>query len=146
MFWLTRSHLAGWEEVGAGSPGYQSSATKNSLLVSSKMPVSRCTLFSLPWLEALCCWHVCDGMCSLISPRKPSCHSDRQIPQSCQALSLGDSSFGKCHARKKGTLSAPASPLAHSDKAERNQPFSSPGFCLSIRKTWIAITLTSQWG
>lgn len=39
--------FAGRGEDGAESPGYQSSATKNSLLVLSKLSVSRHVRFSL---------------------------------------------------------------------------------------------------
>lgn len=57
--------------------------------------------------RSLCCWHMCDGTCSPIPPGKPSCHSNRQTPQHCQALSWRDSWAGKGHAREKGRFPGP---------------------------------------
>ena len=47
---------------------------------------------------------------------------------------------------KKGGFLAPVSPFPHLGKAGSNQPFISPGLCLSSRKTQVAITLASQRG
>lgn len=76
----------------------------------------------------------------------PHVHSSRQIPQSSSLFSGGTAGLGKATQEARGGFLAPASSLAHSGQEGSNQAFTPPGLCLSSHKTWITITLSSQWG
>lgn len=104
-----KSHrLAGRDKVSPESPGYKFPATKNTLLVPSKLSVRWHVPFSLSqWVVPLLLTWVWWDTQSHSSGKVPLCHSDRQIPQNCLVLSWGDSCNRKGHARGKGRFYGP---------------------------------------
>lgn len=139
--------FAGRGEDGVESPGYQSSATKNSLLVLSKLSVTRHVPFSLSrWAVPLLLAHVWWDVQSHPSREALMSQWQADSPELQISLPRRTAVLGKAMQENRGGFPAPASPLAHSGKAGSNQPFISPGLCLSSHERWMVIALTSQRG
>lgn len=68
-----------------------------------------------------------------------------RYPRTAGLFPGGTAGVGKAMQQERGGFMAPASSLSHLDKAGSNQPFMSPGLCLSNHRTWIAITFQRDW-
>lgn len=115
--------LTGREEVGAESPGCQSLAQKNSLLMSSKLSASQHVPFSLSqwailFLQALVWWDTQ----SHLSREDLMSQGQANTPELLGSLpgKMGWEMGNATQEKREGFL-APASPLAHSVKAGSNQ-------------------------
>lgn len=112
--------------------GTNSHPQKNSLLVPSKLSVRCWFLFPSEW--SLCSWHGCGETHNSIPLGKFPCVTvTGRYTRTPRLFPGGTAGVGKATQEERGGFMAPASSLAHLDKAGGKQPFISPGLCLSIK-------------
>lgn len=124
--------------------GRNSHPQKYSLLVPSKLYVRCWFLFPSEW--SLCSWHGCgETHISIPLGKFPCVTVTGRYTRTPRLFPGGTAGVGKAMQEERGGFMASASSFAHLDKAGSNQPFISPGHCLSSHKTWIEITFQRDW-